>query len=202
MGGLALELDNGQPVPFLSRGSRYVRASFSLGPVLPMPLLDVLPLALVDAAVVEPLLDEAFGPDRHQRTAYRLREGTQPLPDLSFAMLGETGELAALLQSWPVALTPPEGASVPLVLVGPVAVAPRLQGRGLGRGLMERLLVAAETAPALMLIGDPEYYGRFFGFSAEGTGGWTLPGPVERRRLLARPNGHRLPTSGALGPRR
>ncbi len=37
-----------------------------------------------------------------------------------------------------------------------------------------------------VLIGDPEYYGRFFGFAADQTGRWDLPGPFERRRLLAR----------------
>ena len=53
---------------------------------------------------------------------------------------------------------------------------------------------------ALMLIGDPDYYGRFFGFSAECTGRWAAPGPVERHRLLAR--GHAVPdTAGMLGPR-
>ena len=71
--------------------------------------------------------------------------------------------------------------------------------------LMERALEAAETAAvpgadALMLIGDPEYYGRFFGFSAEATAGWRLPGPVEARRLLARGPGVPAGT-GAIGPR-
>ena len=36
-----------------------------------------------------------------------------------------------------------------------------------------------------MLIGDREYYERFFGFSNVRTGLWTLPGPFERDRLLA-----------------
>ena len=53
---------------------------------------------------------------------------------------------------------------------------------------------------ALMLIGDPEYYGRFFGFTAERTGGWRLPGPFEPRRLLAL--GSEVPGgSGAIEPR-
>jgi predicted N-acetyltransferase YhbS len=51
-----------------------------------------------------------------------------------------------------------------------------------------------------VLIGDPEYYGRF-GFTAEATAGWEVPGPVERRRLLAR-TAHPLPRHGMLGPRR
>ena len=52
---------------------------------------------------------------------------------------------------------------------------------------------------ALMLIGDPEYYARFFGFDASRTAGWRLPGPVERHRLLAR--GADVPAiDGMLGP--
>ena len=51
-----------------------------------------------------------------------------------------------------------------------------------------------------MLIGDPEYYGRFFGFSADRTSGWRVPGPVEQRRLLAL--GDAVPDgAGMLGPR-
>jgi predicted N-acetyltransferase YhbS len=50
------------------------------------------------------------------------------------------------------------------------------------------------------MIGDPEYYGRFFGFTADATGAWDVPGPVERRRLLAR-NADGLPRTGMLAPR-
>jgi len=64
---------------------------------------------------------------------------------------------------------------------------------------MDALLASAPRDP-LVMIGDPEYYGRFFGFSAEATGAWSVPGPVERHRLLARFDGP-LPTHGALGPR-
>jgi predicted N-acetyltransferase YhbS len=86
-----------------------------------------------------------------------------------------------------------------------VAVAPDLQKGGVGRAMMQRLIDTADATGAdpLVLIGDPEYYGRFFGFDAAATGRWTVPGPVERRRLLARvPSGVTLPAEGHLGPRR
>ena len=46
--------------------------------------------------------------------------------------------------------------------------------------------LSAGLDDGLVLIGDPGYYGRFFGLTAERTGAWRLPGPVERHRLLAR----------------
>lgn len=166
-----------------------------------MQSLDYRALADVPAAAIEALLDRAFGADRHGRTAYRLRAGARPVPDLSFVLVEEDGALAGVLQSWPVALRTADGEIAPLILVGPVAVAPARQGAGLGHAMMERMLDAARGREPLVLIGDPGYYGRFFGFSAEATAGWMLPGPVERHRLLALAGQHRLPLRGALGPR-
>lgn len=162
------------------------------------------PIDQVDARAVERLLDDAFGADRHRRTAYRLREGVSAVRDLSFAALDDDGRLVGSLQSWPLQLVTPEGLSVALVLVGPVAVEPSHQRHGLGRAMMTRMLAKADASGAApqMLIGDPEYYGRFFGFTADATGDWDLPGPFERHRLLARTRGRALPTQGMLGPRR
>nr|WP_246350623.1 N-acetyltransferase [Sphingobium boeckii] len=129
------------------------------------------------------MLDRAFGADRRTRPAYALREGTCAIPALSFAAVDMDGALLGTLQSWPVKI-----ADEPLVMIGPVAVEPGIQRSGIGQMLMRAVLKAASDtdAPPLMMIGDPEYYGRFFGFTAEGTAGWELDGPVERRRLLVR----------------
>lgn len=161
-------------------------------------------MAEIAPQAVEDLLDAAFGADRFARTAYRLREGASAIPALSFALVSE-GALVATIQCWPVAHRAPNGAVTPLVMVGPVAVRPDAQRGGHGRRLMDHMLAAAESAGdgALMMIGDPEYYGRFFGFTAEATGKWDLPGPYEKRRLLARDvNGHDIPAGeGMVGPR-
>ena len=153
----------------------------------------IIPLVEADPHAVESLLDEAFGTDRHARTAYRIRAGMPLIYHLSFAAF-ENGMLVGTVQSWPVAV-----GDAPVVFVGPVAVPPNRQRSGIGRMLMNKLV---ETAPdtAMAMIGDPEYYGRFFGFTADATAGWDVPGPVERHRLLAR-NGNALPRTGALGPR-
>ncbi len=160
------------------------------------------PIARAAPAHVEALLDAAFGTDRHQRTAYRLREGLAPLPDLSFAAFaGEA--LVATLQSWPIELAPPRGGAIPLILVGPIAVRPDRQHSGIGKALTGHALAAIDAAGerAAALIGDPEYYDRLFGFSAAPTRGWEVPGPVERRRLLVRlTGGQTLPAEGILRP--
>ena len=49
----------------------------------------LIPLEAVDPAMIEAVLDRAFGPDRHARTAYRIREGMDWLPGLSLAALDE-----------------------------------------------------------------------------------------------------------------
>ncbi len=163
----------------------------------------IVPLSRVAADDVETLLDAAFGADRKARTAYKMRVGTRAIDLLSFAALAPDGTLIGSLQSWPVALETKEGKKIPMTLVGPVAVSPGLQRGGIGRQMMERLMTAAlkHGHDALLMIGDPEYYERFFGFSADATRNWIIPGPVERRRLLAnitRPGG--VPAEGRVIP--
>ena len=152
----------------------------------------IAPLSEIDPLAVETLLDAAFGRDRHARTAYRIRSGMPAIAALSYAAL-DGDALVGTLQTWPVAID-----ASPLVLVGPVAVAPDRQRSGVGRRLMTALIDAAPATPMTM-IGDPEYYGRFFGFTADATAQWDVPGPVERHRLLAR-NTRGLPARGMLGP--
>lgn len=84
---------------------------------------------------------------------------------LSLVASGGTGAILGHLHVTRCAV----GASaLPIFMVGPLAVLPEKQGRGIGTWLVEagcqRL---AETAPALVLVlGDPAYYGRF-GFQPE-----------------------------------
>jgi predicted N-acetyltransferase YhbS len=166
----------------------------------------LIPLDEVDPATVEHVLDRAFGPDRHGRTASAVRRGTAWLPALSFAALDAEGKLAGTIQAWPVALTDPAGRAHPLIMVGPVAILPERQDQGFGRALMAAQAAAIELgkeqgALALpqVLIGDAPYYGRF-GF-VEAPRGWTCPGPWDPVRLLVRGAAATLlPREGMLGP--
>ena len=155
---------------------------------------ELIPLNEVTPDKVEQLLDDAFGSNRFGRTAYLLRKRSKPIVPLSFEII-ENGEPVGSIQCWPVRV-----GDFPIVLVGPVAVTPSLQGKGIGHQLMHAMLEAAAKIgePVMVMIGDPEYYGRF-GFSAEQTGGWSLPGPWDPRRLLARnAKGVTLPETGML----
>ena len=162
----------------------------------------LIPLDAVAPAMVEEVLDRAFGPDRFSRTSYRIRDGMRWLPALSLAALDGEDLLVGTIQCWPVALTDPAGRAHPLVMVGPVAVVPERQGEGFGKALMLGMLASLDPAAALpqVLIGDPEYYERF-GFAAAPCAGWQAPGPYEQRRLLVRcANPAVLPEKGMLGP--
>jgi predicted N-acetyltransferase YhbS len=193
--------------PFHLRVTRYIAPLPGANAHLQAEQQDVTnicPLETQKSHHIEALLDAAFGADRHGRTAYAIRHGMRWLPELSFALLDDNGDMAGLLQSWPIALQGDDGTSTPLIMVGPVAVLPERQGDGFGRALMDAMMAKARAinAAPLVMIGDPEYYGRFWGFSAQATGGWRVPGPVEQRRLLAVTlNAEALPHTGMLGPR-
>ncbi len=66
--------------------------------------------------------------------------------------------------------------AVPVLALGPLAVRPDRQGRGIGTALVHALLGAADVLdePLVALLGDPRYYGRF-GFRLAAEYGITPP---------------------------
>ena len=133
-----------------------------------------------DAAGVEQLLDAGFGPDRLNKTAYRLREGVSSIADLDYVALDD-GRLCATLRFWPVKI-----AGRTVLLLGPLAVDEACRGHGLGLRLMEQALERARQLGyrAVMLVGDLPYYAKV-GFARAGDR-LILPGPVDQARVLAR----------------
>ncbi|KZF09880.1 GNAT family N-acetyltransferase [Rhodococcus sp. EPR-157] len=71
-----------------------------------------------------------------------------------------------------------EGVGIGAVGIGPLAVLPEYQGRGVGTALMFALVGAAEATRErlLVLLGEPDYYGRF-GFQAGSEVGVGSPDP-------------------------
>jgi len=163
-------------------------------------LITLSPATAEDLPHIDALLDQRFGPARHNRTAYRLRDGVAPLPAL--CLVARDGDrLVGSLQCWPLRLRSGEGRFSSLVLLGPVAVDLAYEKLGIGALLMTEALARADSAglPPMLLIGDSPYYGRF-GFSADATQGWQVPGPVDRARLLLRGPADALPATGWLEP--
>lgn len=134
-----------------------------------------------DAALIDALLDTAFGPGRTTKTVYKLREGVPHDPSLAFVAL-EDGQLRGSIRYWPLLLGE---ARVPSVMLGPLAVDPAYKGQGYGKALMRHSLAHAASLGhrSVILVGDPEYYNPF-GFTREKALGLQLPGPVEERRFL------------------
>jgi putative acetyltransferase len=77
------------------------------------------------------------------------------------------GEIVGQATSSYGLLLDPTGGRRRLVGVGPVSVLPRHQGVGVGSAILRSLIATADLAgePALLLLGAPEFYGRF-GFVA------------------------------------
>lgn len=132
-------------------------------------------------AQVECLLDRAFGPTRHLKTAQRLRDGRLPAEGLAFIAHDRTAILGTI-SFWHVRI----GHSADALLLGPMAVEPALRGQGIGIALINHGLEQAKRLGhrAVILVGDEPYYGRF-GFAADKTDAMALPGPVDRERFLA-----------------
>jgi predicted N-acetyltransferase YhbS len=147
----------------------------------PIPFA-ITPETAGDVAEVELLLDQCFGVARRTKTTYRLREGECAVSGLSLVARHPSGRLIGAISFWELRIGE-QGA--PALLLGPLAVAPDLQGIGIGRSLMRRGIANARNLghELIILVGDKPYYGRM-GFRQVPPGRLVLPGPVEAARLL------------------
>lgn len=137
--------------------------------------------AAADGPAVEALLDRAFGPQRHEKTCQRLRDGQRPADGLSFVVRDGDGGVIATLRFWDVVI----GGCHRALLLGPLAVDAQQRCGGWGAKLVRYGLNQATVRGhgAVILVGDAPYYARF-GFSPDLTLGMDLPGPVDRARFL------------------
>ena len=132
-----------------------------------------------DSQIIEALHADLFGPERHKRAAYVLREGVPHDPDLSFVATLD-GRLAASARMTPITI-----GGRPALLLGPLAVVPEHKGRGAGKALVRKALHAARAHGhhVVMLVGDLSYYGPL-GFMFLGRDVVTLPAWVDPDRVL------------------
>lgn len=140
-----------------------------------------------DVVARESLLDRAMGPGRRKKSSEKLRRGRLPAEGLAFVARDLDGHVIGTVRLWNVeAGVNREGQAVPALLLGPLAVDPAHEGKGIGGMLMRAAIEEAKKRGhgAILLVGDAPYYERF-GFFAERAQHLVMPGPFERNRFLA-----------------
>ena len=112
-----------------------------------------------DLRNIEKLLDEAFGPGRYARTAYRYREKYNLMSNYSYVYQIDKQLLASISFSKIFINDKIDG-----LLLGPLAVKPGHVGKGYGVALVEttiRLIKKSKRYSFIALVGDIDYYRRF-----------------------------------------
>jgi predicted N-acetyltransferase YhbS len=131
-------------------------------------------------AEIDHINEEAFGPGRFARAAYKIREGGPHERTLSFVAVNDGVVIAS------VRLTRIAAGEGRALLLGPLAVRPAFKNLGIGRRLVAIAIEAAAkaNAGAVVLVGDEPYYGPL-GFKRVPRGQVTMPRPVDLDRILA-----------------
>jgi predicted N-acetyltransferase YhbS len=131
-------------------------------------------------AEIDHINEEAFGPGRFVRAAYKIREAGPHERALSFVAMHD-GAVIASVRMTRVAAGEGRG-----LLLGPLAVRPAFKNLGIGRRLVAISLEASQTAGAgaVILVGDEPYYGPL-GFKRIQRGQISMPRPVDLNRILA-----------------
>jgi len=139
-----------------------------------------------DVVARENLLDRAMGAGRTRKSSEKLRRGFVPADGLALVARDRSGHVIGTVRLWNVeAGVNRETQAVDALLLGPLAVDPDHEGKGIGSALMRGAIMEAKKRGhgAILLVGDPSYYERF-GFFAEKARHLVMPGPFERHRFL------------------
>jgi len=136
------------------------------------------------ARAIQRLVAEALPPVPGGRVAERLRRALVPEPGLALVATRE-GEVVGTIRFWPMTIAADGRERWPALLLGPLAVAPVVRRRGVGRELVMRGMDRAGRRGhrRMVLIGAPAYY-QSLGFALAADHGIRLPGGVEADRLM------------------
>jgi predicted N-acetyltransferase YhbS len=129
---------------------------------------------------IEAINEEAFGPGRFARAAYKIREGGPHERALSFVAFDGDALVAS------VRMTRVSAGEGRALMLGPLVVKPSHKDRGIGKRLVKIACEAAAKAghAAVILVGDEPYYGPL-GFRRIKPGQVSMPRPVDLQRVLA-----------------
>ena len=157
-------------------------------PAAALTPLRISPETPFDRAAIEGLVLRAFGPGRFAKTAERLREQSR----LAAGFVARDGDqVVGSVRLWEITV-----ADHPALFLGPIAVEGDRRRGGLGADLVQACVDHARTSgvAGVLLVGDQPYFSRF-GF--EPAPSVTLPGPVDRRRVMWLPLTEPVPTGSA-----
>jgi putative acetyltransferase len=136
-------------------------------------MLTIRPEASADHGAIATITERAFGRPVEARMIEDVRESDGYVPELSM-VAEENGELVGHVLLSYVGLE--DGRR--LLALGPIAVRPDRQGKGIGGSLVRAGLAAADERgePLVLLLGHPTYYPRF-GFTSASAMGLFPPDP-------------------------
>lgn len=125
------------------------------------------------------LVARALGEDWTTKSSHQLRLGNEQYRDISLVAIMD-GRLVGTVRLWPVQA----GEAGDALLLGPLAIEPELQGKGIGQSMLLKVieLAKAKGHGAIVLVGDAPYYERV-GFSSKPTWFMRMPGRYDQNRL-------------------
>jgi putative acetyltransferase len=130
------------------------------------------PEIAADEDAIRKVNDEAFGGPLEAKLIDAIRASDRFLPELSLVAVSEGQTRGHVISSY----VDVEPGARRVLQVGPLAVLPSHQGRGIGSALMEETIRIADARgePLLLIEGNPKYYERF-GFTRADAAGIQPP---------------------------